>query len=451
MIAVIARLLSFGESLREVGPADIGPGDRPRTDDSGATAASGAARPGAPRIAFFGNFGTGNLGNECTLAAILARARALLPAARMLVVCVDAEATARAHQVEAVEIFPARRDGVARRGRLPSRIVRRVLGEIETARTAVRVMRRADLLIVPGTGILNDCREGPFGLLYELWKWTLAARVCGRRVCFASVGVEHLDHRLSRLFVRTSLRLAASRTYRDEQSRERIRQMGFAADRDRIFPDLAFSLPESLLRAKAPPARADAVPTVSVGPYDLRVRASGPLHLSYEEYVERLTAFVLWLIEGGRRVRLILGDTRYDVQVTRDMLAALEARGVRPGDGRLVHEPVSSFVELIAHLRDSTAVVASRFHNVILALLLGRPVLSVSYNPKVTAVMESVGLGRYVQAIGDLDGERLAAQFLELEQNAGPLSEAILAKARQYRGDLEEEYRILFGGNDSEA
>jgi polysaccharide pyruvyl transferase WcaK-like protein len=448
---VIVRRLDLAEPQRALVERAARVDPPPRAPDEDATEASRSDRGGGPRVTFWGNFGAGNLGNECTLAAVLSRARVLVPAAQLLVACTGAEAAAREHGVETVGLRPASSadEDDSRR----SRILRRVVGELETVRTALRVMRHADTLIMSGTGMLSDYGEGQFGFVYEMCKWALAARLCGRRVCFASVGTEHLDHWLSRFFVRTTLRLASFRAFRDEQSREHIRRIGFASDRDRIFPDLAFSLPESLLRPAEAAARADADagPTVAVGAYDLRMRPSGPSRLTYEEYVVELTSFVQWLIAGGRRVRLIVGDTRYDIQVLRDTLASLAARGLRPGEGRLVCEPVSTFGELIAQLAGTSAVVATRFHNVILALLLGKPVLAISYNPKVATLMESAGLGRYVQTIGELDAERLAAQFRELEGNAGLISQGIRAKTRQYRDELEEEYRILFGGGVSPA
>ena len=54
------------------------------------------------------------------------------------------------------------------------------------------------VVVMTGTGMLTDDSEGPFGLPYDLFKWSVAARACGARVLFASVGVEPIDSPVAR-------------------------------------------------------------------------------------------------------------------------------------------------------------------------------------------------------------------------------------------------------------
>ena len=60
----------------------------------------------------------------------------------------------------------------------------------------------------------------------------------------------------------------------------------------------------------------------------------------------------------------------------------------------------------------------SRFHNVLLALMLGRPVVSMSYNEKNDALMREMGLAAYCQTLDELDPARLRVQFKSLEREA---------------------------------
>ncbi len=78
-----------------------------------------------------------------------------------------------------------------------------------------RFLKDVDFLIVSGGGQLDDFWGGAWGHPYALLKWSVLARLRGAKPIFLSVGFGELDSRLSRLFTRTALRLAAYRSYRD--------------------------------------------------------------------------------------------------------------------------------------------------------------------------------------------------------------------------------------------
>ena len=62
---------------------------------------------------------------------------------------------------------------------------------------------------------------------------------------------------------------------------------------------------------------------------------------------------------------------------------------------------------------------ATRFHNVLLALLLNKPTIAISFHHKCTSLMSQMGLSEYCQDINRLDSGTLIAQFSHLQQNAG--------------------------------
>jgi polysaccharide pyruvyl transferase WcaK-like protein len=90
------------------------------------------------------------------------------------------------------------------------------------------------------------------------------------------------------------------------------------------------------------------------------------------------------------------------------------------------------------------AVVATRFHNILFALLLERPVVSVGYTDKNDALMEEMGLGAYRQNIESLDTRVLIRQFTELAALPVPPIAAIRDKVEQFRSRLEQQYDRLF-------
>jgi polysaccharide pyruvyl transferase WcaK-like protein len=81
---------------------------------------------------------------------------------------------------------------------------------------------------------------------------------------------------------------------------------------------------------------------------------------------------------------------------------------------------------------------------VLLALLLGRPVVSISYNEKNDALMTEMGLARYCQPIEGFDVGRLMDQFRSLEQEGPRLRSAVSEKCARYRDELEEQYVHVF-------
>jgi polysaccharide pyruvyl transferase WcaK-like protein len=91
-------------------------------------------------------------------------------------------------------------------------------------------------------------------------------------------------------------------------------------------------------------------------------------------------------------------------------------------------------------------VVATRFHTVLFALMLGKPVASISYNQKNDALMAEMGMASYCQTIETLEFERLVEQFHELQRNADSHRATIREKSRAYRSQLDELYARIFTG-----
>jgi polysaccharide pyruvyl transferase WcaK-like protein len=400
----------------------------------------------AKQIAFWGNFGTRNLGNECTLGAALYNARARRPDAPFVCFCTAPVDAQFRHSLPCFPLNSARRPP----GPTPpllARIVRRLKGELAGWREALRHTRATELLVMTGTGMLTDDGEGPLGLPYDIFRWAVAARLTGCRLVFLSVGVEGLRHPLARFFIRTALWLATFRSYRDVQSQERLRRAGFFSKADAVYPDLAFSLPQAMVlltrtASRGPPPRA----RVAIGLYAYKDRgaASAEDAALYRAYVEKVCSVALALRARGHALRLVIGDNTYDEPVLEDVRAALSAQGLGPGT-EFEDSPASSFQEVLKQLAQVDLVLASRFHNVLLALLLGKPVVSLSYNEKNDALMEEMGLEAFSGRLDDFNVERVLAQLATLQNEAPRLLPAVARKAAHYRLELETQYDTVFG------
>jgi polysaccharide pyruvyl transferase WcaK-like protein len=413
----------------------------------------------SPRIGFWGNFGTANWGNECTLQAVVQYVRKSVPEAELLCLCSRPADTAIRHGLQAFPINRSRSvehagPTPARRRSLPERVARRLTREVQEWSTALTVSKGLDVLVMTGTGMLTDSSEGPFGLPYDMFRWALAARARGGHVRFASVGVEPIEHPLTKLFIGAALRLADYRSYRDRESLDHLVRMGLAPAQDAVYPDLAFSLPERLVAAVASApdqdrphaddsARAPLAGqkrTVAVGLYDFKGRGlAGPTELAaYRNYLDKVCALTRWLLEHDYEVRVVLGDLTYDEAVLDDFRVAMG-----PLADRIQTRPARSVDEVLEQLSGVDFVVASRFHTVLLSLLLGKLVVSISYNEKNDVLLRQMGLGEFCQAIADFEVSKVIAQFVDLQAREGQLRPAIAGKIASYREELKRQYDLL--------
>jgi len=407
-------------------------------------------------ITFFGNFGTQNLGNECTLQAIIQNARRFSPGATVSCICTNPRATSIAHGIPAFgishrygEVVTA---GSGRRHRDPvSRLIRllvvRLPREVGEWVTAFRILKGTRMLVMTGTGMLGDFGIGPFDLHYEILKWAILARVRGCKLLFVSVGAGPIAHPLSRWIVKSALSLADYRSYRDEFSRRYLESIGFNSSQDRVCPDLAFSLATSEILPSPDPHRGGNGRIVGLGLMEYYGQHHSPEEGEriYQRYVERTARFAAWLLEHGYAVRLLVGDLSYDKRVKGDVRRLLEQKGWACDGERVIDEPISSAEELYAQLARTDMVVATRFHNVLLALMLNRPVIALSYHEKMRSLMAGMGLADYCQDAALLDVPGLIEQFIRLERNAETLSASIKQKAEEYRAALDEQYGRIFG------
>jgi polysaccharide pyruvyl transferase WcaK-like protein len=383
------------------------------------------------RVGVFGLLGSGNLGNDGSLEAVLGYLRAEHPEAVVDALCGGPEAVATRFGIPATRLHWNRAE--YRTASRAGAIAAKALGKLVDAFRTAAWVRRHDVVIVPGMGVLEATLPlRPWGFPYSLFLLCASGRLFGTRVALVSVGAATIGDRPTRALVRWSARLAAYRSYRDAQSREAMRAMGVDTARDEVYPDLAFALP-------APPAGAPsgAPGPVCVGVMDFhggngdRARAEE----IYRRYLDGTIRFVRALVEEGRPVRLLTGD-ECDAPVVAAILDAADSLLVTAA------EP-ASLADLMKEMAAADSVVAIRYHNLICALKTGTPVLALSYAAKSDALMDAMGLGAYCHPAREVDADRLLEQFRELERRSAELRQTLaernLAAARQ----LERQFAAL--------
>jgi polysaccharide pyruvyl transferase WcaK-like protein len=409
-------------------------------------------RGAGTKIAFLGNFGQKNLGNEATLRAIVENIGARAPDAELICICTDPVVAASIHGIATLSIHALFADPKFLQQNVITRLIRKLTigipNEVRRWLLALRALQRVDMLIVPGTQFLSDNISGPWGWPYWTFRWCIAAKLRRSKVLFVSVGVGPLRHWVSRSFVKFALRLADFRSYRDQTSKQFLSGIAFERPADPVYPDLVFSLPRAAFGKRGQKKRTR--PTIAVGVKDYhgqyeKARADLPPERIYQRYIAQLTHFLEWLLRSDYTVRLVIGDVTYDTQVLHDLrLSLTELQLNYDNDGRLISEPIESLEDLLEQLATCDLVISPRFHNIVLAHMLGLPAIAISYHEKFAALLESSRLSNLNVAIDNADPETIIAKFRELESYQDELRAQIADNVARYRAALDEQYdRIL--------
>jgi polysaccharide pyruvyl transferase WcaK-like protein len=416
------------------------------------------------RIALYGNFGSGNLGNECTLRVVVEAIRERWPEAGLLCICTVPDDVQARHRLDAVRALigaPAWAPGDGSQPQAPE------LGQIRPASGATRAISRAlrlvfrriplevvhwikgfrlmlgvDMLIVPGTGIVSDYLCGPAGWPYDIFKWSTLAALCRVKLVFLSIGVGPIRHPASRRLIHRSLALATYRSYRDVESKRYLEHSGFPTGRDGVYPDLVFGLPQQQLSRHGTHRLARRVVGLGLKDYS---GAGGPEGATaYRDYLDTMADFVVWLLGQDYVVRLLIGDLQYDTRTRQELTALLKHRGIAPKAPRVIAEDSPTVEELLRQIGETDVVVSPRFHNLVLGMMLDKPVLALSDHAKLDSLLNGLGLAQYRVSLEHLRAETLIDRFQELESGADRVMPHVREELQRYRHALQEQYATIF-------
>jgi polysaccharide pyruvyl transferase WcaK-like protein len=163
----------------------------------------------------------------------------------------------------------------------------------------------------------------------------------------------------------------------------------------------------------------------------------------YAEYVRKMSCFCAWLAEGGYTVHLLTGEMPTDQRPRDEIMAHLRTALDAQALARVAAPVIETPGDVLAAVAATDLVVATRFHNVVAALMLGRPVLSIGYARKNDVLLADMGLGPFCQHVETFDVGRLQAQFTALAAIAGPAAEQICRRMQEYRSQLDAQYAHL--------
>jgi polysaccharide pyruvyl transferase WcaK-like protein len=327
--------------------------------------------PRPRRAAIVGFIGFGNLGDELILAGI---ERLLAP------IPIEVAILFGGPSLDETAAFP----GASRR--TPWR-------HLPTPR-AIRDLRRVDLLVVSGGGLIND--HWPL-LIPRYVAWVVAARMAGIPVAWIGVGVGPIRRRAWRWLARLAARLSGPVLVRDERS---ARLLGGVDNGVGVMPDPVLFLD--------PPAPARPRPVMG-----LVVRE--PVHGREPDaaaLIELLARFAAAGRAAGLLPRLLLMDPAADRAFARRVADRL----ARDGDCPPADTMGPSVARAWQQLGELQVVVSVRLHGVLLAAAAGVPCVPIAYDDKVTAAAERLGLADVVVAPAGVDDAAVARVLTAVQQ-----------------------------------
>jgi polysaccharide pyruvyl transferase WcaK-like protein len=166
-----------------------------------------------------------------------------------------------------------------------------------------------------------------------------------------------------------------------------------------------------------------------------------------------MTAFASLLVGQSYSVKLFGSDTKADPPVIREIQQLLLNRhDISIPD----YIPLESVSELLSRMSSMDYVVTCRFHGVVFAHLLNKPVLAIAHHPKVTHLMNALGLSKYCVDMRTFDPVDLVDTFTSLVSETEAVKKSMAASLVDYRKQLATQWDALFPpearmpGTDSE-
>src|SRR5207248_257593 len=141
----------------------------------------------ATRVGLFGLLGSGNIGNDGSLDAVLAYLRAEHPTAIIDFFCAGPEEIRSRYGFPATRLHWNRAEYETVAG--VRGIVRKGLGKLVDALRTAAWVRKHDVVIVPGMGVLEATLPlRPWGFPYSMFLLCASGRIFGTKVALISVG-----------------------------------------------------------------------------------------------------------------------------------------------------------------------------------------------------------------------------------------------------------------------
>lgn len=310
--------------------------------------------------------------------------------------------------------------------------LRNLLPELSFLFSSYKLLRDVDLLLVAGSNPIFDFFGGYWGYPYTMWKWTTLARIAGTKVAFVSVGAGPIVSRRSGRLLASVLRRADYVSFRDERSRQLMREHGFQGP-DHVCPDLAHGLPFTPV-----PARPGPELRVGINPMIVYHGVFWPVgdRKLYRHYVETLAQLAGELDQEGHEV-FLYGTQKDDVVPAEEIQQVLRASF--PSAAVPDYHAPDTVQGLLTLCASADLLVSTRFHGAVFGVMTRRPTLAICYQGKTREVLESAELEEFAFDFEEVDPSLLRPALQRLQERRSEIQATLDRHAERMRAQLAEQ------------
>jgi polysaccharide pyruvyl transferase WcaK-like protein len=416
--------------------------------------------PKPKKIALLHHTGCGNLGDDAIIDAVVASIRRRWENTQFVVFSMNPDDTMRRHGIPSLPIRrytwssrpkPAGENSSPAAASLLNRlkqslnsvvrIVRGAFAEVAVLIESHRALRSFDVLIVSGGGQLTE-RGGPWSFPYALFTWSVLAKLVGVRLLFLNVGAGPLNHRLSRFFIPKALRRADYVSFRDKSSQALATEIGYSG-KSYVRPDNVYSLEVHSLEVSSLPQRQPPVVGIAPMPFPFSDLTKYPSNAAaiQQELNDKMAEFCALVSKKGYSLRLFASDLRSDPGVIDDVRKILlERYEISTPE----YVPIDSVEELLSEMSQMDYVVTCRFHGAVFAHLLNKPTLAIAHHPKVTHLMDDLGMSRFCVEMTTFDAVQLFDKFSLLTVEKATVQAELAATLADLRQKSSSQFDQLF-------
>ncbi|MFA6553092.1 MAG: polysaccharide pyruvyl transferase family protein [Patescibacteria group bacterium] len=390
--------------------------------------------PKKSRVIILGSHGTGNIGDEAILMAMLKSINDFLPPAMIKVI-----------------------------SRCPEAIKKYTTANTCTKKTllfyfeAVWSVIKADMLIVGGGGIIQD-QTSFFNLLYYVLHILLAKLFRVKTVLY-SVGVGPISRKSSMLLIKMVIAKCDVITVRDAYSAKVLADCGVQPKKIKICPDPVFFLKPIISENREGIMR-----DISIGPNNNLVGLSlrpwmfalgtiMPQKSSslddrwfdkYQALISEIIKTVDYFNARGVSVVMMPFEIEQDVPVLSHVYKKVKNRS----SNFLIQKKYDPYSLLSLYSRMSFSM-CMRFHSIVFSIISEKPFISINYMKKSSELLDNNDLGDLGVALDECRNGNFFNRTIELYNNRNQITEKVkIAKKKIMQIDRPEKSIIgLFNKN----
>ena len=332
------------------------------------------------KIIIAGNYGAGNLGDELILEGLLETLRDVSPEAKVTVFSARPFFTKKRH---------AKYD-IKTRYKVPSgaRSLLKSVFNGQLKRT-LKSIKKADYFILGGGGLFDETSKK------AIWIWSVqawAAYHYKKPVIMYGQGISSIKSNWAKKKLKKYFRKAELIAVRDTDSKHQLKKL-IRGKKILLMPDLLFKIRK--------------------------------LHVPASENTQTQPKILLALRPFKKPLPGFEKEIRKFIEENKDQLIPIPFQKQQDGHYLNPENPpkyTSNIDKILTKYQGANSLVAMRLHAILFAICTGTPFVAISYNPKVTHILETLGLQEYMIEIKELTSENLQAKLKEVLENHHDIS-----------------------------